>query len=272
MAQTSAPWQEAQPKDQVVGGCPSCGHLIFKGDRIIGTGTAVPPSFHCRGCDGTYIEDQLITNAEILTVAKPILEAFQPRVDLEAIKAATHMILTAIGEDPDREGLADTPRRVANFWREFVEYSDDNMNTTFESFQADQMVVVSGIPTWSLCEHHLLPFSATISVGYIPDPPDKNGQILGLSKVARVVHHCAHRLQTQERLVDDVSKKIEELLGRCMGVAVVASGVHTCMTMRGVRTPGVMTTSKVSGVFKRQQEVRDEFFSLIRHSLDYGRW
>jgi GTP cyclohydrolase I len=134
------------------------------------------------------------------------------------------------------------------------------------------MVVVSGLPTWSLCEHHLLPFSATISVGYIPRPPDKNGEILGLSKVARVVHLCAHKLGTQERLVDDIVKMLEDLLKDPLGIAVVASGVHTCMTMRGIRTPGVMTTSKVTGVFRRQEEVRAEFFALINHGKDFGQW
>lgn len=250
--------------------CPE-NHNILEGDRMVRSPVdeETPSRYFCQACNRSYQEDEL--RPALFAPVSINLDSVGG-VDFEAIKVATHMILTAIGEDPDREGLADTPRRVANFWREFIEYKDDNMNTTFESFQADQMIVVSGIPTWSLCEHHLLPFSATISVGYIPEPPDKCGQILGLSKVARVVHHCAHRLQTQERLVDDVSNKIEELLGRPMGVAVVASGVHTCMTMRGIRTPGVMTTSKVSGVFKRQQEVREEFFSLIKHAQEFGRW
>jgi GTP cyclohydrolase I len=256
--------------------CPK-GHPVDTLDLVLDTSSdAASPvnRYLCRTCDTAYLMSELRpTMAELDGYDHlPDGGVVAARVKKGRIQQLVRELLLAIGEDPDREGLADTPRRVANFWNEFINYKDENTNTTFESFQADQMVVVSGIPTWSLCEHHLLPFSATVSVGYVPKPPDKNGEILGLSKVARVVHLCAHKLSTQERLVDDVHNMLEGLLKDPLGIAVVASGVHTCMTMRGVRTPGVMTTSKVSGIFKRQDEVRQEFFSLIKHGDTFGRW
>jgi len=247
--------------------CPK-GHEVDPKDLVMDVPSDVesPANYYlCRKCDQPYSRAELAPGTQTFEEKRALGRAMN-------IQPLIRQLLIEIGEDPDREGLKETPRRVAQFWDEFINYRDGNMDTTFEALHADQMVVVSGIPTWSLCEHHLLPFSATVSVGYIPDAPDDNGKILGLSKIARVVHHCAHKLQTQEGLVDDVCCKLKELLGHPLGIAVVASGVHTCMTMRGIRTPGVMTTSKVTGVFKRQQEVREEFFALVKHGDTFGRW
>jgi len=166
-------------------------------------------------------------------------------------------LLVLIGEDPEREGLKKTPHRVAKWWTEFIEYDPGNTDATFESASTDQMVVVSGIKVWSLCEHHLLPFWAEVSVGYIP-----NKKVLGLSKFARVAHKAAHGLQIQERLVDDIASEIKKLT-ESKSIAVIARGEHLCMTMRGIKTPGLMTTSKMTGAFMEEPEARAEFLSLV---------
>jgi GTP cyclohydrolase I len=167
-------------------------------------------------------------------------------------------LLVTIGEDPDREGLKDTPRRWANWWRDFSEYQDGNTDTVFVTEQRiDQMVVVAGMRVWSLCEHHLLPFYCDVSVGYIAAE-----QVLGLSKFGRIAHKFAHRLQVQERLVDDIATEVQRLTGT-EDVAVLAVGEHLCMTMRGIRTPSKMVSSAVYGRFRSQQEVRAEFMKLV---------
>ena len=114
--------------------------------------------------------------------------------DQAAIGAATRALLRAIGEDPDRPGLADTPDRVARWWAEFIDYEPGNATTTFDSVQVDQMVAVSGVRVWSLCEHHLLPFWADLTIAYIA-----RDEVVGLSKLARMAHNAAHRLQLQSR-------------------------------------------------------------------------
>lgn len=244
-------------------------------DNFVKNGEPQPgDTLWCTECDDIYPRSAYtISKAPEPKSTTAVSWTFEERpIVLHDVAELVKQMLIALGQNPDREGLVDTPMRVARFWDEFLNYKDENHSTTFEAIQADQMIVVAGMPAWSVCEHHLLPFSATVSVGYIPASQEDEGKILGLSKIARVVHICAHKLQTQEGLVDDISKMLKELLGKPLGIAVVASGVHTCMTMRGIRTPGVMTTSKMSGVFKRQHEVREEFFSLIKHGNDFGRW
>ena len=169
-----------------------------------------------------------------------------------------HDLLTAIGEDPNREGLKDTPRRFANYWREFIEYDPGKVETSFEPITTDQMVGVSGMRVWSLCEHHLLPFWCDVSIGYIAE-----SNVLGLSKLARIAHKHAHKLQLQERLVHDIANEICEL-AQTDNVAVVAKGVHTCMVMRGIKTHGVMSSSIMRGDFRHDQATRQEFFHLTK--------
>lgn len=175
-------------------------------------------------------------------------------------QAAVRELLSAIGEDPTREGLLDTPRRVADFYRALMTYDPGKTETLFDSPGTDQMVVVSGMRVWSLCEHHLLPFWCDVSVGYIAA-----GKVLGLSKFARIAHKHAHRLQLQERLVTDIARELVEVLGT-QDVGVLARGEHLCMTARGVRTPHEMVSSSVHGAFRDQPAVRAEFLSLIRQS------
>lgn len=167
-------------------------------------------------------------------------------------------LLIAIGEDPNRPGLQDTPRRFADWWLEFIRYEPGTLDTTFETTTTNQMVVVSPIRVWSLCEHHLLPFWGDVSIGYIA-----RDRVLGLSKFARIAHKHAHSLQLQERLADQIANEINEVTGS-NDVAVHIRGEHLCMTMRGIKTPAVMQTSVMRGVFFEKPEARQEFFSLIR--------
>lgn len=165
-------------------------------------------------------------------------------------------LLEAIGEDPDRPGLVDTPARWARWWREFTGHDPGRVDTAFEHITTDDLVVVSGMKVWSLCEHHLLPWSAQVAIGYLP-----NGRVLGLSKFGRLAHAVAHRLQVQERYVAEVADEVEKRCG-VPDVAVVARGEHLCMTMRGVRTPATMTSSVMRGRFRELPELRAEFLSL----------
>jgi GTP cyclohydrolase I len=179
-------------------------------------------------------------------------------VDHQRLMTAAREILVAIGEDPWREGLIETPRRFADAWAEFIDFEPGRMRTHFASVESDQMVVVSGMETYSLCEHHLLPFRVEMAVGYIP-----KDKLLGLSKFGRIVEHAAHRLQLQERLTRNVADMVAELTDT-MDVAVVARGTHSCMAMRGVRMEAAMTTSVMLGHFRDLPEARAEFLELIR--------
>jgi GTP cyclohydrolase I len=184
-------------------------------------------------------------------------------VDLKRIEDAVREILVAIGEDPDRDGLRQTPTRVAQAYAElFAGLRVDPaevLTTTFEA-NHEEMVLVRDIQVYSLCEHHLLPFHGTAHLGYIPG---EDGRITGLSKLARVVDLYARRPQVQERLTtqvaDAVMKKLEP-----QGVIVVIEAEHLCMAMRGVKKPGARTmTSAVRGIFKSDPRSRAEALSLI---------
>lgn len=164
----------------------------------------------------------------------------------------------ALGEDPERPGIVETPRRWANWWREFVEYDTGKLDTVFESVTVDQMVAVSGIRVWSLCEHHLLPFWCDLTIGYIAGE-----HVLGLSKFARVAHKYAHKLQIQERLVQEIADDIQRLTGS-PDVAVSAAGEHLCMTMRGIKTPALMRSSVMRGAFRNDGRARAEFFAIAK--------
>lgn len=183
-------------------------------------------------------------------------------VDLPTIERAVRMILEAVGEDPDRDGLLETPRRVARMYAEmFSGLTQDptrHLKVTFPE-NYDEMVLVRDIRFTSMCEHHLLPFSGVAHVAYIP-----NGRVTGLSKLARVVEEVARRPQVQERLTQQVADLIETEL-ESKGVAVIVSAEHSCMSIRGVRKPGSQTvTSAVRGLFKTSQASRAEVMSLIK--------
>lgn len=183
-------------------------------------------------------------------------------IDLNKIEHAVEMILEAIGEDPQREGLKDTPKRVAKFYKEVFAglHEDPSTNLTVQfSENHEEMVIVKDIPIYSMCEHHLLPFVGKAHVAYIP----RNGKVTGLSKLARVVEAYARRPQLQERLTSQIADTINDTLN-ARGVLVVIEAEHMCMTIRGIKTPGSQTiTSAVRGIFQTNPATRAEAFSLI---------
>jgi GTP cyclohydrolase I len=182
----------------------------------------------------------------------------QKKVDYPKLLELGRELLIAIGEDPDREGLLDTPSRWADWWREFIEYDPGTTDTVFSSVSTDQMVCVSGLRVFSLCEHHLLPMWCDVAVGYIP-----TDRILGLSKFARIAQKFAHQLQVQERLGEQIADEVAHLTST-EDIAVVLKGEHLCMSSRGIRTPGVMTTSVMRGIFRAEYDTRMEFLRLIQ--------
>jgi GTP cyclohydrolase I len=183
-------------------------------------------------------------------------------VDKPAIEDAVRVILRAIGEDPNREGLRETPRRIANMYAEVFSGLRGNpmdlLTVGFDEERHKEMVVVKDIPFHSHCEHHLTPFVGVAHVGYIP-----NGRIVGVSKIARLVEMLARRPQVQERLTSQVADLLMEGL-KARGAAVVIEATHLCMTMRGVRKPGSkVVTSANRGIFRENASTRAEFMSLI---------
>jgi len=178
------------------------------------------------------------------------------KVDHARVKTIIRDLLEAIGEDPDREGLADTPRRIADFYKAFIEYDPGKLSTTFSSVSHNQMVAVTGMRVWSMCEHHMLPFWCDVSVAYIT-----GDKVLGLSKFARIAHKHAHKLSLQEKLVADIANELIEKLGTD-DVAVMAKGEHLCMTMRGIQTPHRMVSSALHGQFHKPEQ-RTEFLTLV---------
>jgi GTP cyclohydrolase I len=185
-------------------------------------------------------------------------------VDRERVKRAVRELLSAIGEDPDREGLVRTPSRVGAMYGELFDQAAEDparfLTVTFAA-EHDEMVMVRDIPFASLCEHHLVPFLGKAHVAYIPS---KDGRITGLSKLARVVDAVAGRLQVQERMTTQIAEAIEAALSP-RGVLVVIEAEHLCMSMRGVRKPGVITvTSTVRGLFRTDPRTRAEAMGHVR--------
>jgi GTP cyclohydrolase I len=182
----------------------------------------------------------------------------------EALDAVRTLIRWA-GDDPDREGLLDTPRRVVKAYRElFAGYESDPreyLERTFEEVGGyDELVILRDIRVVSFCEHHMLPFLGKAHVGYLP-----SDRVVGISKLARVVHGFARRLQIQEKLTAEVAEAIQDIL-KPKGVGVVIVSEHSCMTMRGVNTPGSkLTTSSLLGEVRDDPRTRQEFFDLVRN-------
>lgn len=167
-------------------------------------------------------------------------------------------ILKSIGEDPNREGLVETPKRYIKFLEEFLSPAPFKF-TSFTDKESDEMIIVKDIPFYSLCEHHMAPFFGKGHIAYIP-----SGKILGISKLPRALDHFSRRLQNQERIGIQVAKAIEEAIG-ARGVAVVLEARHMCMEMRGIKAAGASTTtSTMLGVFKTQVNTRQEFLNLIK--------
>ena len=184
-------------------------------------------------------------------------------MDKAKIERAVRDILEAIGEDPDREGLIETPKRVAAMYEEiFSGISDDPKRhiKVFSEKDNDEIVVVRDIPLYSMCEHHLLPFVGKAHIAYIPS----EGKVIGLSKLARIVDLFAKRPQLQERLTSQIADFLDEELNP-IGIAVIVEAQHLCMTMRGAKAAGSMTqTSALRGVAKKDARTRAEIMSLLK--------
>lgn len=169
------------------------------------------------------------------------------------------MILNLLNQDLEDENLKDTPLRMARYLTEFLNYDAGNFETTFESIQTDQIVIVKDIPFWSLCSHHALPFLGTVSVGYLT-----GSKVIGLSKIPRIVQKYAHRLQLQERLAHDIADELEKVLGDSPGLGVFIKAKHSCMSMRGIKSDGLMITSVMRGCFREEQSAKEEFLLLVK--------
>ncbi len=177
-------------------------------------------------------------------------------IDKAKIEKAVRMILEAIGEDPDREGLRDTPRRVADMFEELLEGYELNGEYTWFTESSD-LVVVSGIRFYSLCEHHLLPFLGVAHVAYLP-----RGKVIGLSKVVRIVRKYTRRLQIQERMTMQIADEMIKATGS-PDVMVVTEAVHLCMAMRGVKTPAPTVVAAVRGAFATDKSLKEEVYKII---------
>ncbi|MEC4895418.1 MAG: GTP cyclohydrolase I FolE [Oscillatoria sp. PMC 1051.18] len=189
----------------------------------------------------------------------------QPPVSEEEMRQAVRTLLLGLGENPDREGLKDTPKRVVKALKfltsGYHQSLDELLNGAVFHEDADEMVLVRDIDLFSSCEHHILPIIGRAHVAYIPD-----GKVIGLSKIARICEMYGRRLQVQERLTAQIADALQGLL-QPKGVAVVVEASHMCMVMRGVQKPGSWTsTSAVRGVFADDAKTRQEFMSLIRHN------
>jgi GTP cyclohydrolase I len=183
------------------------------------------------------------------------------QVDLPRIERAVREILIAVGEDPDREGLQETPARVGRMYGELLSGLHEDPRQHLKKFfteKYDEVVVVRDISFNSLCEHHMLPFMGKAHIGYLP-----NGKVIGLSKLARLVDVVSKRLQVQERMTETIADLLEEEL-EVRGVAVVIEAAHTCMTMRGIRKPGSLcVTSAMRGKFRESSTTRGEVMHLM---------
>lgn len=184
-------------------------------------------------------------------------------MDKERIQNAVREILIAVGEDPDREGLIETPKRVANMYEEiFAGLTEDPKQhiKLFNEHSNDEMVIVKDIPFYSMCEHHLLPFFGKAHIGYIPS----DNKIIGLSKLARIVDNFAKKPQVQERLTSDIADFLNDNL-QPKGVTVIMEAEHMCMTMRGARAAGAKTqTSALRGIMRSDAKTRAEVLSLLK--------
>lgn len=189
------------------------------------------------------------------------------KINNKLIEKSIRNIIIALGDDPDREGLIDTPKRVAKMYNEVFEgmlYTNDEIadmfNKCFEDTETGDLVIVKDIPIFSYCEHHLaLMYDMTVSVGYIP-----KGKVIGLSKIARVADMVGKRLQLQERIGSDIREILSKILDT-EDVAVVIEGRHSCMTARGIKKPSITQSNSLGGEFRTNGDLRSEFYSSLNH-------
>ncbi|MBU0952096.1 MAG: GTP cyclohydrolase I FolE [Elusimicrobia bacterium] len=192
------------------------------------------------------------------------MEQRKQQIDKPRVAKAIRELLIAIGENPDREGLKDTPKRVSNFYVEALsgqsQKAEEVLSIYYEEEQYDEIVLIKNIPFYSLCEHHLLPFYGKIHIAYIPHKK----RLLGISKLARLVEMYSRRLQLQERITKHIADTLVKL-AKPLGVLVIAEAEHLCFSMRGVKKPGTtIVTSAVRGTFLKDAKTRAEALSLIK--------
>ncbi len=166
-------------------------------------------------------------------------------------------LLMALGEDPKREGLRDTPKRVARFWDQFLHHEQKRIDTTFVEECSDDLVMLRNIEVWSMCEHHLLPFYANVTIAYLPG----GKRVIGASKLARIAIKAASGLQLQERMARQIADQVQRA-ARTEDVAVVIRGHHLCMTMRGIKMQTQMVNAVMRGEFRTDSRLREEFYAL----------
>lgn len=212
----------------------------------------------------TLTESSVIQTSEIQDKLPNLVTESQPPVTEADMVKAVRTLLLGLGENPDREGLKDTPKRVVKALKfltsGYNQSLDELLNGAVFQENANEMVLVRDIDLFSSCEHHILPILGRAHVAYIP-----NGKVIGLSKIARICEMYARRLQVQERLTAQIADALQGLL-QPQGVAVVVEATHMCMVMRGVQKPGSWTsTSALRGVFETEGKTRQEFMNLIQH-------
>lgn len=180
-------------------------------------------------------------------------------VNIDKLQEAGRLIIEAIGEDASREGLIDTPRRFAYYWKEFIDYDSGNHDTVFEWASADAIVTVKDIDVYSVCEHHLLPFYCRLAIAYIPAT-----HVVGLSKIVRIATAHAHSLQLQERLCYNIARELQSIAQTDDVAVVVQQSTHLCIAMRGVTQPHAScSTSVMLGAFRTEGNARTEVLSII---------
>jgi GTP cyclohydrolase IA len=212
--------------------------------------------------------EDTFSNGDAPSMIAAIKTQAKPLVSDEEMRQAVRTLLIGLGEDPDREGLLDTPKRVVKALKfltsGYQQSLDELLNGAVFTENANEMVLVRDIDLFSSCEHHILPIIGRAHVAYIP-----NGKVIGLSKIARICEMYSRRLQVQERLTAQIADALQGLL-HPQGVAVVVEASHMCMVMRGVQKPGSWTvTSSMQGVFANDGRTRQEFMNLIRHSPNF---
>jgi len=184
-------------------------------------------------------------------------------IDKEKIKKAVRLIIEAIGEDPERPGLRETPQRVADMYEEiFSGYTNSDELVGFEYFS--NMVILRNIRFYSMCEHHILPFYGTIDIAYIP-----NGKVIGISKIVRIVQKYARRLQVQEKMTAEIADEIYNSEYRPKGVLVVCRARHMCMIMRGVKNPSIIVSVVYRGIFEEDNTLRSQALLLLARGIGY---
>ncbi|WP_435059076.1 GTP cyclohydrolase I [Streptomyces sp. bgisy060] len=199
-----------------------------------------------------------MTSTTVTPPASAVPRQQRPGIDTDRVADLIRQLLVELGEEPQRDGLAETPKRVAAWWKDFLSPASAPAATRFtESQLAGQLVVVGGMSVWSLCEHHMIPMNLQVAVGYLAE-----GEVVGLSKFGRVAHHFAGRLQVQERYTREVAEHLAGVTGN-EDVAVAVRGVHLCMSMRGVRIEDARTTTLHSGGRFATDPVLSQQFLLL---------